>query len=88
MASVRVQMNHRGAASILKSQEVRDYLTRLAERVRAAQAKRDPNARIWQDTTDRAAVRIGSTSPAALRREAKYGYLSRSLDAAAGGGDG
>lgn len=80
--SLKVRMNHRGSEALLKSKEVRDYLTRLAERVKARQGR---DSRIWQDTTDRAAVRIGSDDPRALRREADTGYLSRSLDAIGGG---
>lgn len=82
MAKSKVRLHSKGADALLKSREVRAYLTTLAERVLAAQG---PKSRIWQDTTDRAAVRIGSDDPRALRREADTGYLSRSLDAAGGG---
>lgn len=82
MAKPKIRMRSRGAAALLKSREVRKHLTDLAERVLAVQG---PKSRIWQDTTDRVAVRIGTDERGALQREADTGYLSRSLDAAGGG---
>lgn len=81
MSKLKVRMLHKGSAALLKSPAVRAMLTARAERVLAAQG---PKSRIWQDTTDRAAVRIGTDDPGALRKEADTGYLSRSLDAAGG----
>lgn len=82
MANPVIKMHSKGARALLTSDGVRDYLTALAQRVKARQGE---GAHIWQDTTDRAAVRIGSTDRGALRREADTGYLSASLDAAGGG---
>lgn len=82
MAKPVIKMRSQGARALLTSDDVRDHLTALAQRVKARQGE---GAHIWQDTTDRAAVRIGSTDRGALRREADTGYLSASLDAAGGG---
>lgn len=81
MARPRVRMNSRGSRALLASDGVRKHLTERAERVRAAQGA---GAEIWQDTTDRAVVRIGSRDRRSRRREADTGYMSRSLGAAGG----
>lgn len=93
MASgINVKLNHRGMAELLKSDEVRAALTQRAERV-LAKAKADPHddtgayergLHIEQHTTDRAVVRVVSGDWKGHILEAKYGILSRALDAAGG----
>lgn len=80
----KVRMLSRGASALLKSEDVRSHLTALARRVQSAQGA---GSQVWQDTTDRVAVRIGTTHKGARRKEADTGYLSRSLDAAGGGAE-
>lgn len=90
MASgIRVVMQGRGIAEILKDDGVRAELTRKAEAVLSAARASAPVAsgeyagslHIKQDTTDRAAVRVGSDVPHALVVEANTGNLARALDA-------
>lgn len=90
--ATRVKLNSPGMAALLKSGEVRAFVTERAERVLAA-AKADPHddtgayeagLRIEQATTDRAVVRVVSGDFKGHILEAKYGILSRSLDAAGG----
>jgi hypothetical protein len=79
-------------AALLKSGEVRGFVTERAERVLAA-AQADPHddtgayeagLHIEQDTTDRAVVRVVSGDKKGHILEANYGILARSLDAAGG----
>lgn len=88
----RIKINGRGARELLRSDDVRRTLTSRMERVLAA-AKADPHdesrayedgLRIEQDTTDRVAVRVVSGDYKGHILEAKYGILSRALDAAGG----
>jgi hypothetical protein len=90
MARSGVKLNHAGMAALLKSSEVRDMLTAKAEPVLAA-AQADPHddtgayeagLQIQQSTTDRAVVRVVATDYKGHILEAKYGILSRALDAA------
>lgn len=92
MARPRVRLLNSGMAQLLNSDEIRDELTRLARPVLAA-AKADPRDDtgafedglvIEQDTTDRAVVRVVSTDPKGHILEARYGILSRALEAARG----
>ena len=92
MDGIRIKLNHGGMAELLKSAEVRSALTQRAERVLAA-AQADPHddtgdyeagLHIEQDTTDRAVVRVVSGDWKGHILEAKYGVLSRALDAAGG----
>lgn len=87
---VRIKLDRRGMGALLKSSGVRAELTRRAGRVLAA-AKDDPHddtgayeagLHIRQDTTDRAAVRVVSGDFKGHILEARYGILSRALDAA------
>lgn len=90
--SVKVNLDTSGMAELLACDGVRTHLHELAGRV-LEQAKatapvvtgayRD-GLTIWDDTTDRAAVRVGSTAPHASLVEASTGNLSRALDAAGG----
>lgn len=90
--AARVKLNSRGMASLLKSGEVRSFVTERAERVLAA-AQADPHddtgayeagLHIEQDTTDRAVVRVVSGDRKGHILEANYGILSRALDSAGG----
>lgn len=92
MARANVRLNHGGMSELLKSDGVRRELTRRAERVLDA-ARADTHddtgayeagLHIEQDTTDRAAVRVVSGDWKGHILEARYGILSRSLDAAGG----
>lgn len=92
MASARIKLNSPGMAALLKSGEVRAFVTERAERVLAA-AQADPHddtgayeagLHIEQDTTDRAVVRVVSGDFKGHILEANYGILSRALDAAGG----
>lgn len=78
----KVIINSRGADALLKSTDVREHLRSLGSRV----LMRLPSGhRMVDDTTDRAAVRVGSDDHSARRNEADTGYLSSALDAAGGG---
>jgi hypothetical protein len=83
----RFKINHAGMAELLKSDEIRGFITQRAELVLEA-AKADPHddtgdyersLHIEQDTTDRAVVRVVASDWKAKLLEAKYGILSRSL---------
>lgn len=88
--AVRVKLNSKGVVALLKSDEVRDMLTKRAERVLAAAQASAPvvsgnyrsGLKIIQDTTDRAAVRVAGTAPHSHLVEANHGTLARALDAA------
>jgi hypothetical protein len=91
-SSIKVTLRHSGMEELLKSAEVRRGLTKRAERVLSA-AQADPHddtgayeegLRIEQATTDRAVVRVVSGDWKGHILEAKYGILSRALDAAGG----
>jgi hypothetical protein len=92
MARTKVKLNHAGMAELLKSAGVRAELTRRADRVLSA-AQADPHdetgayeagLHIEQETTDRAVVRVISGDWKGHILEARYGILSRALDAAGG----
>lgn len=92
MAGIRVKINHRGMAELLAAPEVRAELTRRMERVLDKARETAPvdtgdyrdKLQILQDTTDRAVVRVGSTSNHAWIVESNTGNLSRALDEAGG----
>lgn len=88
MARSNVELNKAGMAALLKSSDVRAFVTERAERVLSA-AQADPHddsgdyeagLRIDQDTTDRAVVRVVSGDWKGHIMEANYGVLSRALD--------
>lgn len=90
--ATRVKLNSPGMAALLKSGEVRAFVTERAEGVLAA-AKADTHddtgayengLHIEQATTDRAVVRVVSGDFKGHILEANYGILARSLDAAGG----
>lgn len=87
-----IKLNSAGMAALLKSGEVRAFVTTRAERVLAA-AKADPHddtgayergLHIEQATTDRAVVRVVSGDFKGHILEANFGILSRALDSAGG----
>lgn len=89
---IRVKLNGRGMAELLKSADVRAELTSLAEPVLAA-AIADPHddtgdyeasLHIEQATTDRAVVRVVASDWKAGILESRYGILANALDAAGG----
>lgn len=92
MPKAKVVLNRAGMRALLLDDEVRAELRRRAERV-AAQARstapvetgayRD-GITVFDVTTDRAVVRVGSTARHAPLVEAKTGNLARALDAAGG----
>lgn len=90
MARSNVRLKSAGIKQLLNSSEVRAMLTEKAQPVLAA-AIADPHddtgayedsLQIQQATTDRAVVRVVSTDYKGHILEAKYGILSRALDAA------
>lgn len=92
MAARRTKLISRGMESLLKSEDVRSFITERAERVLSA-AQADPHddtgayedgLHIVQATTDRAVVRVVSGDFKGHILEANYGILSRALDAAGG----
>lgn len=92
MARAKVKLNRAGIRDLLNDPGVRADLTRRAERVLAA-AQADPHdetfayergLHIEQATTDRASVRVVSGDPKGHFLEARFGILTRSLDAAGG----
>lgn len=90
--ATRTKLNSRGMAALLKSGEVRSFVTERAERVLAAARDAAPVASgeyrdglyLEQDTTDRAVVRVKSEVPYGLVVEANTGNLARALDSAGG----
>lgn len=84
---VRVKVNTRGVGALLRSDELRSDLTRRMARVLNAatnNAAKGEEYVLEQHTTDRAVVRVGSTSEGAFFMESKTGNLARSLDRAGG----
>lgn len=85
-----ITLDHSGMAELLKSDEVRAFVTERAERVLSAAISDAPvvsgeyqsSLHIIQDTTDRVAVRVASDAPHAFVVEAATGNLARALDAA------
>ena len=92
MPKTKVVLDRAGMRALLLDDGVRAELRRRAERV-AAQARatapvetgayRD-GITVFDATTDRAVVRVGSTARHAPLVEAKTGNLARALDAAGG----
>lgn len=89
---IKVKLNSRGMADLLKGADVRRELTKRAESVLSA-AQADPHddsgdyeagLHIEQAETDRAVVRVVSGDWKGHILEAKYGILSRALDSAGG----
>ena len=90
---MKIKLNSRGMADLLKGADVRAELTKRAERVLSA-AQADPHddsgdyeagLHIQQATTDRAVVRVVSGDWKGHILEAKCGVLARALDSAGGG---
>jgi hypothetical protein len=87
-----VKLNGGGVRALLKSSEVRNYLTTKGERALAAAQASAPVAtgryrdslHLNQGTTDRAAVRVTTDVPYAMAVEAKHGVLARSLRGVSG----
>lgn len=92
MASPRVKLDSRGVREILTSAGVRADLRSRGERVASAARASAPvktgNYRdridVWDATTDRAVVRVGSRAPHAHLVEARTGTMARALNAAGG----
>lgn len=90
--AIKVSLNHRGMAELLKSDEVRSALTQRAERVLSRAQSSAPvdtgayrdGLHLVQDTTDRAVVRVAGGSDHDWIVEIKTGNLARALDAAGG----
>lgn len=93
MARVKVRLNSPGMASLLKDAGIRADLTARAEKVAAAARSNAPldtgeyrsSIFVSQATTDRVAVRVGSSAPHGLIVESRTGNLARALDGAVGG---
>lgn len=89
MALTRVTLNRRGIREVLRSEGVRKALRGASAGVLAEAQATAPvetgayrdGLTTWDDTTDRAVVRVGSTVPYAAVVEASTGNLVR----AAGG---
>lgn len=87
---LRIEMNGRGIEELLKSDDVREELTRRAEAVLATAKANAPRVtgeyrdslHIVQDTTDRAAVRVAGGTDHDWAVEANTGNLARALDSA------
>ena len=91
MAKVKVKMNSKGAAALLKEYRVRQMLLDRMARAAGAAAGTSEAARhslsFTVDPTDapsRARARLLMDHKASHAIEAKYGTLSRALDAAGG----
>ena len=92
MPRAKVVLDHGGMRELLNDSGVRAELERRAERVAAAARSSAPvetgayrdGITVYDDTTDRAVVRVGSTARHAPLVEAKTGNLARALDAAGG----
>lgn len=92
MARVRVRLNSPGMASLLNDAGIRADLTGRAESVASTARANAPvesgeyRASIFvsQDSTDRVAVRVGTSAPHGRLVESRTGNLSRALDAAGG----
>ena len=88
----KIKINKRAAAELLKSAEVRAIVRPHAERVAARARSTAPvktgkyrdEITVWDDTTDRAVVRVGSRAPHAHLVEAETGNLARALGAEGG----
>lgn len=88
----RIQLNHGGMESMLKSAPVRAELNRAAQRMKAAAEQRSPigpeegghyreNFEVENLTTDRAKVILRNTSPYAAQIEARHRILGSAIDA-------
>ena len=91
MAKVRVKMNSKGSSELLKEYRVRQMLLDRMSRAAGAAAGTSEAARhsltFSVDPTDapsRARARLLMDHPGSHAIEAKYGTLSRALDAAGG----
>jgi len=90
--ATKVILHSAGVAELLKDPGVRAELTRRAEQVAAQARSTAPvvtgtyrgSIRVLEDTTDRAAVRVGATAPHGYFVESRTGNLARALDAAGG----
>lgn len=92
MARAKVKLNRAGMRELLKSDGVRDELTRRMGPVLAAAKASAPvksgahrnSLHIVQATTDRVVVRVVADSDHSLAVEATTGHMARALDQAAG----
>lgn len=92
MPNARVRLNSAGMRALLNEGGVRDMLTsRMQDALAAARASAPVESGeyrdglgVFQATTDRAAVRLGSTARHAPLVEARTGNIARALDAAGG----
>lgn len=92
MAKTRVKLDSRGVAALLQSPSVRADLRARGERVASAARASAPvqtgnyrdRIEVWEVTTDRAVVRVGSRAPHGHLVEARTGNMARALNAAGG----
>lgn len=92
MAKSKVELISSGMKELLSDADVRKMLREKAELVAAAARASAPVATgayrdgitVFDATTDRAVVRIGSTDRKAPIVEARTGNMARALDAAGG----
>lgn len=88
----RIQLDHGGMASMLKSGEVRAELNAIAQRAKSAAEQRSPvgpeegghyrdRFEIENLTTDRAKVILRNASPYAAQIEARQRILGSAIDA-------
>lgn len=94
MARTRIKLVRPGMRELLNDEGVRrDALHPVAEQVASAARSAAPvesgayrdSLTVWDDTTDRAAVRVGSRLSYAALIEARTGNLARALGSAGGG---
>lgn len=93
MSSSRVVLNHAAIGRLLKSSEVEAVLMAKAERVKAAAEAEDVEVQRGNErepmpyeirsapSSTRARVYVVAAHPAGLAAEAKYGTLTKALDA-------
>lgn len=87
---VRIDIHDRAIRALLQSGGVRADLLSRGQRVLSAAQGGAPvesgdlrdSLSVWEDTTDRAVVRVGSDLDYAPLIAANTGFLSRALDAA------
>jgi hypothetical protein len=92
MAKVRIKLNSPGMKDLLNDPGVREFLHGLADEVLATAQATAPvvtgeyrdSLTVWDATTDRAVVRVGTDAPHGYLVESRTGNLSRAVDAAGG----
>lgn len=95
MARTRVTLNAKGVKALLTDPGVVAHLNERADRVLASAVADAPfesgdyreSLHKWDDTTDRAVVRVGTDVAYGMGVEAAHGVLARALDAGRGGGE-